>query len=276
MSGTTPELLGLACEVADCVTVVAPRGWKSVALQLERKSDQLRVTQVDAKLEGAPAPKPDLGMDDAARLGGISAALTDALHLLHHQGVDWQGGRATITRPSADRRVLSLFNDDGRPAFSVNVPGEYVQALFLSDAFLDALAEAEPRIAKRQEELSQRVAGSTRWAFSQPERQLTFEFADRPKLVVPAQFLGTWSPEDESWLWGWANTSVDEKCTNLVEAALKPDHQEPGMAVFWREKFPCEPDFAARVAMLAADRMGATGVYRGAVGGASAYLALMG
>lgn len=276
MGVTTPELMGLACEVADCVTVVAPRGWKSVALTLERKSDQLRVAQVDAKLEGPPTPKPELGMDDAARIGGISAALTDALHLLHHQGVDWEGERATLSRPSAEQRVLSLFNNDGRPVFSVSVPGEYVNALFLSDALLDALAEAQARIDRRQEQFNARIAGFTRWHVSQPDQKVTFEFDDKPKLELSAQILGTWAPEDESWLWGWANTSVDQRCTRLVEAALRPDERAPGMAVFWREKFPCEPEFAAKVALLAADRLGATGVFHGTVGGASAYVAIIG
>ena len=104
---------------------------------------------------------------------------------------------------------------------------------------------------------------------------MTFEFPDRPALKVPAQILGTWSPDEETWLWAWANTSVDERCTNKVEATVQPDERAPGFAALWRERFFCESDFAARLAMLVADRMKAEGVYRAKVHDAWVYLALL-
>ncbi|MBX5483286.1 MAG: hypothetical protein IRZ16_15805 [Myxococcaceae bacterium] len=276
MPVTSPDALGLCCELADAAAVLAPRGWKKIEVGLDNRGGQLRVTGLDARLDAAPPPKPELGMDPAARMGGMSAAFTDLLHLLHHEGVDWDGARATLSRPAPDQLVVTLFNRDARPASSISVPREFLDALFLSDTFLAALAEAEPRLEAAQKALEARLSGYTGWSYSQPERRVTFQFGDgRPALTVAAQLLGTWSPDDESWLWAWANSSVEPGCTELVEKAVNPDAHAPGLAALWRERFPCEPGFATKIALLAADRAGAKGVFRGRVGDTVAYLALM-
>jgi hypothetical protein len=214
-------------------------------------------------------------MDEASRIGGMSAAFTELLQRLRGEAVPWDGTRATVARPGADRLAVALLNHDGRSATSIDVQREYLDALFLSEAFVGALADAEPIIAERQSKLGARIAGSTGWGYRQPERRATFEFEGRPSLDVAAQLLGTWNISDETWLWGWANSSVEPGCTELVERSIRPEQHQPGFAVFWRERFPCEESFAARVALLAGVRIGATAVFRGRAGGAWAYLALM-
>lgn len=276
MPVTSPDVLGLCCEITDAAAALAPRGWTKLEVSLDNRGGQLRVTKVDAKLLTAPPPTPELGMDPPGRLGGMSAALSDLMHLLHGEGVDWDGARASLSRPSDAQLVVTLFNQDSKIATSISVPKEFLDALFLSDAFVDALSAAQARLDVAQQATEARVAGYTGWSFSQPKGTVRFEFeAGTPPLEVRAQLLGTWSHEDESWLWAWANTSIEPSCTALVEKALDPDAHAPGFAVFWREKYPCELELAARVALLAADRMGATGVFRGRVGEAWAYLALM-
>ena len=66
--------------------------------------------------------------------------------------------------------------------------------------------------------------------------------------------------------------------TTLMHALMSvdPDARAPGFAALWREKYSCEEAFAAKVALFAALKAGATGVYRGRIGNATAYLALMG
>jgi hypothetical protein len=244
-------------------------------IALERGGEQLRVRGIDAQLPAQPPPKPELGMDEAARLGGMSAAFSELLHALHAQGVAWDGTRAIASRSGAEEFRLTLVNRDGAAAASIDLAGEYLDALFLSDAFLDALAAAEPIIAERRARTAERLEGCARWSYSQPERVATFELPGRPALRISAQLLGTWSAEEEMWLWGWANTAVEPGCTEAVERALGVDQPARGFAVFWRERYPCEEPFAGRVAWLAGVRAGASGVYRGRVGGACTYLALM-
>ena len=275
MSLATPEIQGLCCEIADVIALVAPRGWTEAAIALQRRGEQLRVTKIDARLAAPPQRKPELGMDEAGRLGGMSAAFTELLHALHEHGVAWDGAGAIARRSEEERFLLTLLNGEGTPGISLSVAREYLAALFLSDAFLEALAAAEPTIAEREARLAQRLVGCTGWSYSQPERVATFDFGSGPAWRVPAQLLGTWSPDEELWLWGWANTAVEPGCTDAIERALRVDQRDPGFAAFWRERYPCEEGFAARVASLAGVRAGASGVYRGRMGGVWAYLALM-
>lgn len=273
---TSPEILGLCCEITDAVQSLAPRGWTRVDAELDNRGGQIRVVRLDAKLESKPPPTPELGMDPPARLGGMGAAFTDLLHLLHHEGVDWAGTRASLSRKAADQLVVTLFNPDGRPATAISIPREFLDALFLSDAFVSAIAEVDERLVQMQHATSERLSQITNWKYGQPERKVKFDLAGQPPLEIPAQIIGTWSSDDEAWLWGWANTSIDPGCTDLVEKAINPDARTPGFAALWREKYPCEEGFGAKVALFAALKAGATGVYRGRVGNAWAYLALMG
>jgi hypothetical protein len=244
-------------------------------VSLESRGEQVRVNGIDAHLSTPPLPKPDLGMDEPGRIGGMSAAFTELRHLLRAHGMDWDGVRARVSRPAADRLVLELIDRDDQVAASISLGRPHLDAVFLSEAFLSALAEAEPIIAEQQSRMRERLTGCTGWSYRQPERRAAFEFSARPTLEVPAQLLGTWNAADETWLWGWANSSVEPGCTELVERALRPEEQQPGFAVFWRERYSCEESFAGKVALLAGLRVGATGVYRGRAGGAWLYLALM-
>lgn len=276
MPVTSPDMLGLCCEITDAVQFLAPRGWTRVDVELDNRGGQIRVVRLDAKLDAKPPPTPELGMDPAGRLGGMSAAFTDLLHQLHHDGVEWAGTRASLSRSGADQVVLTLSNPDGRPASAVSIPREFLDALFVSDAFLSAIAEVDERLVAMQRATAERLSTMTNWKYGQPERKATFERVGQPPLEIAAQIIGTWSSDEEAWLWGWANTSIEPGCTDLIEKAIDPDARAPGFAALWREKYPCEEAFAAKVALFAAFKAGATGVYRGRIGNATAYLALMG
>jgi hypothetical protein len=271
------EPLGaLACEVADALSVVAPRGWTRAFLTLDRHGDQLRVAKVETELPASPPPMPQLGMDAGARMAGLAAALTDALHLLHSRGVDWSGARASVQREGLQRLVLTLHQPQGPPAASVSVPREMLEALFLAEPFLAELAEAEPAIAQREAALEERLLGCAGWKLDQAGRMVTFDLPGRAALVVEAELLGTWTGEDESWLWAWANSTVDPGCTRTVEQALSPESRPAGMAAFWRERFGCEEPFASRLAHLAVHKLAGKGMFRGRFAKGWAYLVLFG
>ncbi len=276
-AGAGEALAALACEVTDALCVVAPRGWTRADLALDRVGDQLRVAKIDTELPKAPLPMPQLGMDPGERMAGLAAALTDALHLLHSRGVDWSGARASVQREGQARLVMTLHQPSGPPAASVSVPRQMMDALFLGEPFLSALVEAEPTVASQARAWEERLLGVSGWKLDPPGRRVSFELPNAPPVVVDAELLGTWTPNDDSWLWAWANSSVDPACTKTVEERLAPETQPSGMAALWREKFPCEEPFAHRLAGFAAVRAGATGMYKGAFGqGGFAYLALFG
>lgn len=272
---TSPEILGLCCELVDAAQVLAPRGWKKLEVSLDNRGGQLRVTQLDAQLDEAPPPKPELGIDADARLGGMSAAFTDLLHALHHEGVDWAGTRAALNRPAPNQLTVSLPNPDGHLAAGIGVPPEFLDALFISEQLLTALAETEPKLEEMQRRTKERLSDMVKWSYSQPEKSLTFDMVKGPPLKLRAQIIGMWADADESWLWGWANSAIEPGCTNLIDDALQPHLRQTGFAALWREKYPCDEGFGAKIALYAAYRADAKGVYRGRVGPAWAYFALM-
>jgi Family of unknown function (DUF6882) len=50
-----------------------------------------------------------------------------------------------------------------------------------------------------------------RWDLSQDTGELVFSLPDGIKAVCPAQIIGTYNSQDQTWLWAWANPSIDEK-----------------------------------------------------------------
>ncbi len=50
-----------------------------------------------------------------------------------------------------------------------------------------------------------------RWDFNQGSGKLEFSLPDGLKAVAPAQIIGTYNSEDHTWLWAWANPSIEEK-----------------------------------------------------------------
>lgn len=50
------------------------------------------------------------------------------------------------------------------------------------------------------------------WDFSQDTGELVFTF---PDMVVsaPAQIIGTFDSRKDSWMWGWANSSISDSLT---------------------------------------------------------------
>lgn len=41
------------------------------------------------------------------------------------------------------------------------------------------------------------------------------------KAVSPAQIIGTYNSEDHTWLWAWANSSIEEKLQADARQLLK-------------------------------------------------------
>ena len=52
---------------------------------------------------------------------------------------------------------------------------------------------------------------ATRWDLRQDTGELVFLLPDGMKAVTPAQIIGTYNSKDQTWLWAWANSSIDDK-----------------------------------------------------------------
>ena len=61
----------------------------------------------------------------------------------------------------------------------------------------------------------------TRWDFTQGSGNLVFSLPDGTKAVSPAQIIGTYNSDDHTWLWAWANSSIEEKLKADARQLLK-------------------------------------------------------
>jgi hypothetical protein len=89
-----------------------------------------------------------------------------------------------------------------------------------SKAFEDLVKTSHGYLAECQEALLQEyLLGSwPRYDWSQVTRQLVFSDGGQRKVVADIQFVGSVSPETETWLWAWDNNSVDpELCGALLQ-----------------------------------------------------------
>lgn len=104
-----------------------------------------------------------------------------------------------------------------------------------------------------------------RWDLSQETGELVFSFSDGIKAVAPAQIIGSYNTEDHTWLWAWANPSIEEK---LKADALKlrkygEDHRIDRLT---QRKWVGTEDDAWAMLALAVKLCGEQGGYRGPAG----------
>lgn len=104
-----------------------------------------------------------------------------------------------------------------------------------------------------------------RWDLDQDTGELVFSLPDGMKAVAPAQIIGTYNSEDQTWLWAWANPSVDE---TLKKDALKVKEygKKHGIERLTKAKWKGTEKDAWAMAALAVKLGGAQGAYRGPSG----------
>jgi len=112
---------------------------------------------------------------------------------------------------------------------------------------------------------------ATRWSLDQSRGDLIFTFGDGVVATCPAQIIGSFDSADDSWLWAWANPSIDD---SLQRDSLRVRdygqlHQIDRLtSPAWAGK---EAD-AWEMAALACKLCEAQGAYRGPGGTASVFM----
>jgi hypothetical protein len=111
----------------------------------------------------------------------------------------------------------------------------------------------------------------TRWDLSQDSGQLVFTLPDM-KAVCPAQIIGTYNSEDHTWLWAWANPSIDDKLKADALKLRKYGEEHHIDRLTTRKWIGTEEDAWAMTA-LAVKLCGEQGAYRGPAGTTYAFIA---
>jgi hypothetical protein len=111
-----------------------------------------------------------------------------------------------------------------------------------------------------------------RWDLSQDTGELVFSLPEGMKAVCPAQIIGTYNSQDQTWLWAWANPSTDEK---LRADALKVRKygEEHHIERLTKSKWKGTEDDAWAMAALAVKLCGEQGAYRGPAGATYVFIA---
>ena len=112
----------------------------------------------------------------------------------------------------------------------------------------------------------------SRWDLDQDTGELVFSFADRKRAVAPAQIIGTYNSEDQTWLWAWANPSVDEKLRKDVLKVRKYG-EEHHINRLTNAKWVGTDDDAWAMTALAVKLCGEQGAYRGPASGTYVFMA---
>lgn len=168
---------------------------------------------------------------------------------------------------------------------------EVVQALSLARNDPDAPAYAAPG---EVDGLTARLSGACDWltarnialardwgiglerdyAFDQETGRLALKFEGRRTIGAHGQILGSFDPRDRSFMWSWANPSIQpELCADA--ARLKAEGERLGVAALTIPVQTVSFDALLPLLALAAQNGGADGVYRCMVNGStSVFLAL--
>ncbi len=101
-----------------------------------------------------------------------------------------------------------------------------------------------------------------RWDMQQGTGVLTFTDPVRGKAVMPAQIVGSWFADDSTWMWAWANTTIDDKLKRDAEQ-VRRFGQEHKLTLLTQAKSTVPEAEAWRLAALAVHLCKAEGVYRG-------------
>jgi hypothetical protein len=111
-----------------------------------------------------------------------------------------------------------------------------------------------------------------RWGLSQDAGELVFTFPDGMKAVAPAQIIGTYNTEDHTWLWAWANSSIEEKLT--VDALkVRKYGEEHHIERLTQRKWVGTEDDAWPMLALAVKLCDEQGGYRGPAGATHVFIA---
>ncbi len=154
----------------------------------------------------------------------------------------------------------------------------FVGLMVLTSAFAQNQQPVPTDFAKLQElsieELKQKTEAHVgiwrldkilRWDFIQGSGNLEFSLPDGMKAETPAQIIGTYNSDDNTWLWAWANQSINEKLQQDALKLLKYGEEHKIERLTKRKWVGTEEDAWAMTA-LAVKLCGKQGAYRGASG----------
>lgn len=146
---------------------------------------------------------------------------------------------------------------------------DYDQALFGDQqAIIErALAELQTKTAAHDGAWG---LGRADWAVDLPAATIIFT-NETFRATAPVQVVGTYTTQDDSWLWGWEHPSVPPPCA-LDAQKVKEFAEQHGLGRLLTPKMYCTELDAWAFTALAAYLAEAQGAYRGPTGQALVFM----
>ena len=139
-----------------------------------------------------------------------------------------------------------------------------VQAAPGGDAvWQDLLNASRQYLGETQETLERdfQLSEYERWNISQETGELVFTSPDKPDLVAEVVFVGSFAFRSETWLWAWANESVNESLTRKL-APIRKLGEERGFRLLTEPGWTSTQEQGWDMAAVTNYLLRAKGVYR--------------
>lgn len=116
---------------------------------------------------------------------------------------------------------------------------------------------------------------SKRWDLDQSRGDLIFTFDDGVIATCPAQIIGSFDSESGTWLWAWANPSLEDSLKR-DSLRVRDYGSEHNIARLTSAQWPGTEADAWLMAALACNLCSAQGIYRGPAGTAFVFISFSG
>lgn len=104
------------------------------------------------------------------------------------------------------------------------------------------------------------IEAADKWFFDQDTAQLTFTFPNRV-IATPFQFLGSHNAKTRTWMWAWANDSIDPRLKE-DSIALREAGEQLGHQILTEGILAVSEEDADCMALLALKRSRYDGLYK--------------
>src|SRR3990167_8563773 len=106
-----------------------------------------------------------------------------------------------------------------------------------------------------------KVGEHERWDWYQEAGKLIFTHKGEPQVEADVHFSGTFSSKSETWMWAWANESLDEKI-KASSRNVKVMGEELGLKQLVAGRWPATEVDGWEMTSVLAKNLNAIGVYR--------------
>ncbi len=145
-----------------------------------------------------------------------------------------------------------------------------------SPEFIELVTTAHKRMTECQDHLRKQFHLNEwpRYDWYQETGTLVFSDPSGPKLVAEVEFVGSISTRSDTWLWAWANDSVDEKVKARI-CRVREYGEEHGVPQLTTDQWHAHEVDGWEMTSIAGYLLGAKGSYRTPMNNGFTYMLIM-